>query len=141
MRPCTFSSRRNGGFSYIEVLVAVGLLTVALVPAMNALQSGITGSTQHATNAADQHRLRAKLEEVLAKPFSSLYALTYASGGNSAATAHAALSDPVGPQRRLVYLYRSTGSALSSADTGLLHIAVAHENGGATLETLRGRWW
>lgn len=132
---------RQTGFSYIEVLVAIGLLTIALVPAMNALQGAVAGSAIHATAAAEQNRLRAKMEEVLARPFTTLYALSYAGGGNSATVANAALSDPAGADRRVVFLYRSNGTALSAADTGLLRISVAFEAGGRSLDTLRGRWW
>ena len=134
-------ARRQRGLSYIEVVVATVLLVVMLVPAFDALQSGFLGASVHASETAGQHRLRGKMEEVLAKPFTSLYAITYAIDGNSATAVVAALSDASGPDRRVVTLYRVDGATLSAADTGLLRIVVAYEAGGPTLETLKGRWW
>lgn len=143
MKPRQTAARRRAarGLSYVEVMVAVVLLVVALVPATNALRVAVAGTAVHQSRSADHHRLRAKLEEVAAKPFTQLYALTYAAGGNSASAVKTGLSDAAGADRRVVYLYRTDGSALSTADTGLLRIAVAYENGTTTLETLKGRWW
>lgn len=134
-------ARRQRGLSYIEVVVATLLLVAALVPAYDALYTGFVGNVVHAAEAAGQQRLRAKMEEVLAKPFTALYATTYASGGNSPTAVVANLSDPVGPDRRVVNLYRVDGAVASTADTGLLRIVVSYESGGPTLETLKGRWW
>lgn len=130
----------QAGLSYVEVLVATVLVVVALVPALNALQTGIAGSTVHQVEAARLNSLRSKMEEVLAKPFNTLYAQTYLSG-NSDTTPSAAFSDPAVVDRRIVVLYRYDGSAATAADSGLLRIRVAFEAGGAGLETLRGRWW
>jgi prepilin-type N-terminal cleavage/methylation domain-containing protein len=139
------SRRLERGFSYIEVLVSVVLLGVLLVPALEALQSGISG-TQAAALAKRQLALRDKMERVLAKPFVELYAQTYAPGGNTTSSVSALLSDPVGtPDRRAVVLYRANGSGatLSSADTGLLYVAVYYERDGpgSAIATLVGRWW
>lgn len=134
-------ARRQRGLTYVEVVVATLLLVAALVPAYDALYAGFVGNAVHAAEAAGQQRLRGKMEEVLAKPFTALYATTYASGGNSPTAIVANLSDPVGPDRRVVNLYRVDGAAASAADTGLLRIVVSYEAGGPTLETLKGRWW
>jgi prepilin-type N-terminal cleavage/methylation domain-containing protein len=137
---------RHRGFSYVEVLVAMVLMVVLLVPAMQALQSGLAG-TQSAALLARELNLRAKMETVLAKPFGQLYAETYAAGGNTSSIS-ASLSDAVGtPNRRNVVLYRydaSNGAVNpSGADTGLLLIAVYYEADGAAngMTTLLGRWW
>lgn len=132
---------RQRGLSYIEVVVAIGLIVVALVPAMNALQAAANGSGVHQTEAVNTRQLRSKLEEVLAKPFGYLYAQTYLGGGNDPALSNAALSDASGADPRLVTLYRYDGNAATAADTGLLRIGVGFASGGAKLETLRGRWW
>jgi hypothetical protein len=81
------------------------------------------------------------MEEVLARPFDALNAETYLSGGNTTSSVSAALSDAAGAERRIVILYRTDGSAVSSADTGLLRIRVAYEAGGIALETLKAKWW
>ena len=146
--PAIMKHPAQRGFSYAEVLLSVVLLAVLLVPALQALQSGIAGGLSPAA-AARQANLRAKMEEVLAKPFSDLYAPTYAVGGNTATSVSAALSDAVGaPGRRVVVLYRydpanADPNHLSNNDTGLVFVSVYYEaDGGAqALNTLAGRWW
>lgn len=135
---------RQRGFGYVEVLVSAVLLAVLLVPALQALQSGISnGATP--SMAARPSLLRAKLEEVLSSPFPDLYAETYAVGGNTAAI-NATYSDAAGAtDRRVVVLYRSgvpTG-APSAADTRLLYVSVYYSADGSAnaLTTLAGRWW
>jgi Tfp pilus assembly protein PilV len=131
------------GFSYIEVLLSVVLLGVLLVPAMEALQTGIMG-TQAATLTQRHLYLRDKMEGVLARPFYELYALTYQSGGNTTAI-NASLSDAVGATHRrnvVVYRYNPASAALSGNDTGVLAVSVFYEDQPAmALNTLVGRWW
>ena len=140
------------GFSYAEILLSVVLLTVLLVPALQALQSGIAGG-QSPAPAARQLTLRDRMEQVLAKPFADLYAQTYLAGGNTT-SANGPFSDPVGaPDRRNVVLYRynivydpvtvTYSGALSFNDTGLLYVSVYYEAEGSAngLNTLVGRWW
>lgn len=139
------AARLQRGLSYIEVLVATVLVVVALVPAMDALRGGVTGSQVHQTETEKAQRLQSKMEEVLAKPFGSLYAQTYpptpSAELNQSTVTNTVLSDPAGAAgRRLVVLYRYDGTARTDADSGLLRIKVAFEGGGASLETLKGRW-
>src|SRR6266851_9705847 len=95
--------RDERGFSYVEILLSVVLLTVLLVPALQALQSSVAGG-QSPSLAARQLTLRDKMEQMLAKPFADLYAKTYLEG--NATSASASLSDPAGaPGRRMVVLY------------------------------------
>lgn len=129
------------GIAYVEVLVALVLLLTALVPALQALQSGVRGHAQLAAIATRDASLRAKMEEVLGKPFDTLNAETYLAGGNTTSSVSAALSDPAGAERRIVILYRTDGSAVASADTGLLRVRVAWQAGGTALETLKAKWW
>jgi type II secretory pathway pseudopilin PulG len=136
---------RYHGFSYLEILLSVILLFVLLVPALEALQSGIAGG-QNAPVAARQLALRDKMEQVLAKPFADLYSQTYVPGANTTSSVSASLSDPTGaPDRRNVVLYRydATTAALSANDTGLLFVGAYYEAEGASraLSTLVGRWW
>ena len=135
----------QAGLSYIEVLVATVLVVVALVPAMDALRSSVTGSQIHQSETENAQRLQTKMEEVLAQPFGTLYAQTYtptpASELNKSTVANTVLSDPPGAGRRIVVLYRYDGIALTDSDSGLLRIKVAYEAGDASLETLRSRWW
>jgi len=137
------------GFSYVEILLSVVLLTVLLVPALQALQSGVAGG-QSPSLAARQLTLRDKMEQVLAKPFADLYAQTYLGGGNTntTASANALFSDlntVSAPDRRIVMLYRYDAStnAPSTSDTGLVFVSVYYEADGPTnaLNTLVGKWW
>ncbi len=143
-RPSDHPDQR--GFSYIEILLSVVLLTVLLVPALRALQSGVAGG-QNSSLAARQLTLRDKMEQVLAKPFADLYAQTYLAGGNTT-SANVPFSDLAGaPGRRNVVLYRydaSTGASNPNLnDTGLLYVSVYYEAEGSVngLNTLVGGWW
>ncbi len=136
------------GFSYVEILLSVVLLTVLLVPALQALQTGIAGG-QNPSLAARQLTQRDKMEQVLAKPFADLYAQTYLAGGNTT-SANGPFSDPAGaPDRRMVVLYRysydpvTSSGALSPNDTGVVFVSVYYEAEGSAngLNTLVGRWW
>ncbi len=136
--------RKQNGFTYVEVLLSVVLLAVLLVPALQALQAGISGGATPAL-AASGPTLRAKMEEVLAIPFGDLYAETYLVGGNTNAI-NATYSDaPAAVNRRVVVLYRynATAKSLSASDTGLLYVSVYYESEGSAnaLNTLTGRWW
>ena len=128
----------------MEVLLSVVLLAVLLVPALQALQSGIRdGATP--SMAARPPLLRAKMEEVLSNPFPELYAATYVAGGNTTGV-NATFSDAAGAtDRRVVVLYRYDVStkALSASDTGLLYVSVYYSADGSAnaLTTLAGRWW
>ncbi len=73
--------KRSAGFTYIEVLVATFILSISLLPALEALTAGIQGSAIHASHAEDTYLLRAKLEEVLAKSYTDLESAATAAGG------------------------------------------------------------
>lgn len=135
---------KQHGFTYTEVLLSAVLLAVLLVPALEALQSGIAGVASPSL-AARPPLLRSKMEEVLSNPFPVLYAATYVAGANTTGV-DATFSDAVGAtDRRVVVLYRYDVStqALSANDTGLLYLRVYYEADGSAnaLTTLAGRWW
>lgn len=138
----TFNSSAQSGFFYAEVLLSVLLLGILLVPAMQALNTAISGSTSNL--AARQLMLRSKMEEVLSQPFSKLYAETYLTG-NTASSVSTTFSDPSATDRRVVVLFRfdAASNVLSSNDTGLLYVNVYYEADGSAnaLNTLAGRWW
>lgn len=144
--PKSFTTHRPNqrGFSYAEVLLSVMLLAILLVPALQALNTAILGSSNNL--AAKQLSLRSKMEEVLGKPFGVLYAETYLVGANTATSVSTSLSDAYGaPDRRVVVLYRydAVTAALSSNDIGLMYVSVYYEAEGSAnaLNTLVGRWW
>jgi type II secretory pathway pseudopilin PulG len=143
-------SLKQHGFTYTEVMLSAVLLAVLLVPALQALQTGIAGGANRFV-AARSPLLSAKMEEVLSKPFPDLYAETYLAGANTATSVSITYSDSGGvndrcaPARCAVVLYRYDAStrALSPNDTGLLYISVyyADEGSANALNTLAGRWW
>ena len=134
------------GFSYAEVLLSVVLLAILLVPALQALNTGIAGSAGATGLAQRQLSLRSKMEEVLSTPFSQLYAQTYLGGGNTTTSVSTSFSDASGAlDRRVVVFYRfdAATNVLSTNDTGLLYVNVYYEaeGSGNSLNTLAGRWW
>ncbi len=144
MKNTVTSGRSQRGFSYAEVLLSMLLLSILLVPALQALNTGIAGSGND--QAARQLALRSKVEEVLANPFGQLYSETYLFGGNTIASVSADYSDAAGTaDRRVVVFYRYdvATNALSSNDTGLLYVNTYYEAEGSAngLSTLVGRWW
>ena len=131
---------RANGLAYLEVMVALVLVAMALVPALNALQIDTRGAPALVAVAARDALLREKMEEVLAKPFDTINAETFLAGGNTTTSISTALSDAAGPDRRIVILYRTDGTAVSASDTGLVRVRVAFEAGGTALETLKSKW-
>ena len=139
------SVRAARGFSYAEVLLSVVLLGVLLVPALEALQTATIGTPAVAA-APGRAALQAKLEQVLAAPFSKLYAETYVAGGNTTTSVSATFSDAFGtPARKVVVIYRydALTRTLALTDTGLVFVSVYYEAEGTSgaLNTLVGRWW
>ena len=132
----------HSGFSYIEVLVAIALIAIALVPALEALHSGIQGSQIHADEADNHYWLGAKLAEVRALSYLTLLAATDDAGSHT--TVVASLSDAEGEnKRRLVYLSRYDGDNLDAdddpftgVDDGLLWLRVEIAGQVHSLETL-----
>lgn len=90
------------GISYVEVLVATVLVAITLVPALEALQTGIKGADIHENYAVDHYQLISKFEEVLAKSFDTLLIESALAGSYTTETAY---SDAAGAdKRRIVYL-------------------------------------
>jgi hypothetical protein len=138
------NTRRQQGFSYAEVLLSVLLLAILLVPAVQALNTGIAGRGHNP--ASQQLSLRSKMEEVVSNPFGELYSETNMPGGNTLTSVSTKFSDAAGAtDRRVVVLYRfdAATNLLSSTDTGLLYVNVYYETEGSAnaLNTLVGRWW
>ena len=135
----------TGGFSYVEVLVALILIALTLVPAISAVFGGIEGGGIHAQRAEDHYRITGMMEEVLARPFDELQAEADAVGGPG--TIVAVYSDAAGTEgRRLVYLARYDGDnadadddPFTGVDDGLLWVRVQIENTLDGMETLTKR--
>lgn len=126
--------RAEAGFSYMEVLIATALVALALLPALEALQIGIDASGIHARELARHQRVRAKLEEVLARPFAELEGEWQAAAG-----APSSYSDVTGPDRRIVWLAGYDADGDTHDDDGVLRVSVSIESTEHWLETLVAR--
>lgn len=130
------------GFSYIEILVALALVGLALVPALDSLTAGLRTSYAADAAADDQRALRAKLEEVMAEPVARLDAAAQAAGGPSVASAYSDAAVP-GTRQRLVFLSRhdgdnadGDGNGFTGTDPGLIWIEVRFADAPQRLLTL-----
>jgi len=132
---------REIGFSYIEVLVATILIGVALVPALQTLETGLVGAETHELTATQQYYLLSRFEEVLAQPYSNLEAAALAVGSSTTPTSY---SDTAGSNnRRLVFLSEYDGDnadadndPFTGTDDGLMWVRIEIENSPLFFETL-----
>jgi type II secretory pathway pseudopilin PulG len=131
------------GFSYVEVLVAVVLIAITLLPALDALQVAMLGSGQHETTAVQHYRAYGRMEEMMTESFMALGAETLAVGSPTVPTSY---SDAPGtPNRRLVFLslYDADNADadndrfLTGTDPGIVWLRVEIENSGLALESLK----
>ena len=94
--------KQQQGFSYVEVLIASVLIAVALVPAMDALQSGMLSASVHQTLTRQYYLQVRKMEELQAEPFILLLAAAKTAANSSTAGTY---SDAAGTaDRNLVYI-------------------------------------
>ena len=133
--------RTVAGFSYIEVLVAMLLLSISIVPMLEALTAGLQRGEVHRSIVLLHRHLTSAMEEVLAQPFDDLVAAEAAAGG-----APTSYSDPPGADRRLVFLSRYDGDnadadddPFTGTDDDLLWIRVEIESTPYAMEALSAR--
>jgi hypothetical protein len=133
------------GFSYVEVLVATTLIVLALVPALDALIPGISGSDIHESLAEDHYRLAGRLEQVLVEPFHDLQTEAIAAGNPSTPTAYSDVYTYADGRQitRDVFLSRYDGDnadadndPFTGTDDGLLWVRIAIAGTGMSIESL-----
>jgi type II secretory pathway pseudopilin PulG len=133
------------GFSYVEVLIAVVLIVLTLVPAMDALIPGLAGSGIHEATAEDHYRLAGRLEQIMVEPFDELDTAATAAGNPVTPTSYSdVVTYPVGRQiTRNVFLSRYDGdnadgdnNPFTDTDDGLLWVQVRIAGTGASIESL-----
>ena len=136
---------RMTGFSYVEVLIAVVLIVVALVPALDALIPGVAGSGIHETLAEDHYLLTGRLEQVMVEPYGQLNSAAVAAGSPTTPTMYSDLfTYPNGRQiTRNVFLSRydadnadADNDPFTGTDDGLLWVRVAIAGTGMVIESL-----
>ncbi len=136
----TSRRHRHKGLSYAEALLAVAVLAVALVPALDALQTAFAGAAVHEELRDGQQQVANGIEMVVAESFSNLDQAAQAAGSETVPSSY---SDPVGPDRMLVFLSRYDGDNADSdddpftgTDAGLIWVRVVRENTPHELTTL-----
>jgi hypothetical protein len=131
------------GLTYVEVLIATALITITLVPAIEALKPATLGMSIHETQTVQHYELTAMLEEVLARPFTELDDEAVAISNPTVPSA--VYSDPAGQaNRRLVYLSRYDADNAdgnsdffdAGMDEGLLWLRVELEGTSQAIEGL-----
>lgn len=133
--------RSQLGLSYVETLLAVIVIALALVPALETLQTAFTGSAVHESVVVWQQQLATRMEDVLAEPFTSLDDAAEAAGSPTIPSSY---SDPAGSADRvLVFLSRYDGDnadadndTFTGTDEGLLWVRVEIESSPYGLTTL-----
>ncbi len=132
--------RQALGVFYTEVLVAVAIVAIAMLPAANAIYAGLRASASYTNTTTRHFVLTGRMEEVLAEPFSALSSAAAAAGGPATPTSY---SDPPGPERRLVYLANfdvdnadADNDPFTGAETDVLWVRVEVEGAPGGLETL-----
>jgi type II secretory pathway component PulJ len=136
---------REQGFTYMEVIVAVLLMSLALIPALNAIRQSTAVSTGQQSLVASTYAMFSKMEYVLAQPYESLVQAAEAAGG---ATNPSSYSDPVStPGRRLVFLALYDGDngdsdndPFTGGDPGLLWVKVELEGEDMAMESLASKY-
>ena len=139
-RPATVRGGQQG-FSSVEVVLAVLILGLALVPAMNAIRGSIAASREQQGLISASYGVLSKMEYVLAQPYGDLELAAAAAGSPTIPTSY---SDPVStPARLLVFLAPYDGDNADSdndpftgADPGLLWVRVALADGALAMESL-----
>ncbi len=144
---------KQRAFSYLEVMAAMIILAISIIPAMQAIQTGIQGAGVHESLTRQHYALIKRMEEVLAEPYGNL--LNAAKTAGSAATA-SSYSDTAGQfERVLVFLALydadadpftivdpdndGDGDVYSGDSSDLLWLRVELENNAQSMETLVSR--
>lgn len=133
--------RAQRGLTIVEVLIAMLLLAVLLVPAVNALHTGFVGSTVHLETSEHHYRLLSRMETVLAETFANLEA---AAAGSSVPSGY---SDPVGSADRILVFIAgydaddadNDGDPFTGADADILWVRVAIDGSVQAIDSLTTR--
>jgi hypothetical protein len=93
---------RQSGLTYVEVLIATVIIVVALVPALEALHTGMLGTQIYTSSSTGHYAATAKMEELLAEQYSALVLAAAAAGDQLTPSSYS--DAPATPNRRLVFL-------------------------------------
>ena len=141
---CTAATRMTG-FSYVEVLIAVVLIVVALVPALDALIPGMAGSGIHESIAEDHYQLTGKLDQTLTEPYGQLNSAAKAVGSPTTPTTYSDMVTYANGRQitRNVFIARydadnadGDDDPFTGTDDGLLWVQVTIAGSGMHIESL-----
>lgn len=122
-------------------MIALAVLAVALVPAIDALTTPLGAAALHEARTAQRFLLAGKMAELLAEPYGALSAEASTPGSPTASTAY---SDTAGtPNRRLVYITAwdadnadADNDPFTGTDANILWLRVEIEGEAFALEAL-----
>lgn len=122
----------HAGFSYIEVLLAVLLLSVCLVPMLNAINNAVGTPKAVQDGAQSMACAKIQMERVLAEPYRNLLAAA-GSTMTTVSPTYSLAADATCPARNVSIAQYNPASTLnpSPTDTGLLYVSVASVDPGA----------
>jgi len=93
---------RQSGLTLVEVLVAAVLIMVVLVPAMEALRTGMLGNQVLRSTSGEHYAVLSRMEEMLAEPYGALTSAAAAAGSELTPSSYSDAAGP--PDRRLVFI-------------------------------------
>jgi prepilin-type N-terminal cleavage/methylation domain-containing protein len=138
---------RQHGFSLVEVMVAVAILAICVLPLAEALRNGLAAPSVAAGKARELRCMKDTMETVLAQPY---YLLAGAAAGKDTASTYSLPQDATCPLRNVfiakyedeyskdpVFLDASAGAA--RLDAALLYITVSSPASGYSFTTLVAR--
>lgn len=135
------SRRRRAGLGQIEAMIAVALVAIAIVPALDALGVALESASLHGENVVEHYALLGLFEEVLSADFDALELIEIAQVDDSLPSV---LSDPPGtPGRRLIFISPwdlddsdGDGDPLTGTDSDVLMIRAEAEASGRAFQTV-----
>jgi type II secretory pathway pseudopilin PulG len=149
----TKNKPQQKGFSYVEVLVAMTLIVIALGPAMDALKTGIMSADIHQALTVEHYSRLKKMEELQAEPFTNLLNAAEVAVNNTTATSYSDAAGTANRSQVYIALYDADADPFTITDTNadndndpytgntsnLLWVKVVTEGSAQGLETLISR--
>lgn len=138
------SPQSQRGASFVEVLLAAIVISIALIPMLDAIRVASSGSEDLERRVSLHYRATGQLETLLAEPFGSLAGAADTAGGPTVATSY---SDMAGTaDRRVVFLSPydgdnadGDGDPFTGTDPDLMWVRVEIEGTNIAAESLRAR--
>lgn len=129
------------GFSYVEVIIAIIIIGLAIVPVIESMNIGVQSTRHHEDSLGVYTKLSSTYETLMAESFKDLENAAAQAGDPEIETHY---SDETGiPNRCLVYIHEydldnsdNDGAGFTGTDEDVLWIKIQIENSAHQLETL-----